>query len=68
MDRERFSPEKIIVQFREAEVIEAKGLAQIGVAKKLGICERTLIHWRKEYYEKIYQKILTIKINRWTVP
>ena len=56
MDRERFSPEKIIVQFREAEVIESKGLAQIGVAKKLGICEQTLIRWRKEYCEKFIIK------------
>ena len=49
MGRKRFSPEQIIVKLREAEVIESKGLAQVEAAKKLDICEQTLIRWRKEY-------------------
>ena len=49
MGRKRFSPEQIIVMLREAEIIESKGLTQVGAAKKLGICEQTLIRWRKEY-------------------
>ncbi len=49
MTRKRYSPEQIIVKLREAEIIESKGLTQVEAAKKLGICEQTLIRWRKEY-------------------
>ena len=49
MGRKRFSPEQIIVKLREGEIIESKGLTQVEAAKKLGICEQTLIRWRKEY-------------------
>ena len=49
MARKRFSPEQIIVKFREAEIIESKGLTQVEAAKKLGIAEQTVIRWRKEY-------------------
>ncbi|MBT4047174.1 MAG: IS3 family transposase, partial [Nitrospina sp.] len=45
MARKRFSPEQIIVKRREAEIIEAKGLTQVEAAKRLGICEQTLIRW-----------------------
>ena len=41
--------EQIIVKLREAEIIESKGLTQVEAAKRLGICEQTLIRWRKEY-------------------
>ena len=49
MPRQRFSPEQIIVKLREVEIEETKGRTQIEAAKKLGICEQTLICWRKEY-------------------
>ena len=49
MGRKRFSPERIIVKLREAEIIESKVLNQLEAAKKLGVCEQTLIRWRKEY-------------------
>ena len=49
MPRKRFSPEQIIVKLREAEIEESKGRSQLETAKKLGICEQTLIRWRKEY-------------------
>ena len=49
MGRKRFSPEQIIVKLREAEIEETKWRTQIEAAKKLGICEQTLIRWRKEY-------------------
>jgi len=49
MPRQRFSSEQIIVKLREAEIEETKGRTQIEAAKKLGICEQTLIRWRKEY-------------------
>ena len=48
MGRKRIIAEQIIVKFREVEIIESKGLTQLEVAKKLGICEKTLIRWRKE--------------------
>lgn len=49
MARKRYSPEQIIVMFREAEVLESKGLTQLEIARQLGICDQTLIRWRKEY-------------------
>ena len=48
MGRKRFIAEQIIVKLREVEIIESKDLTQVEVAKKLGICEKTLIRWRKE--------------------
>jgi DNA-binding XRE family transcriptional regulator len=47
--RKRFSAEQIIVKLREEEVIEPKDLTQEEEAKRLGICEQTLICWRKDY-------------------
>ena len=49
MGKKRFSAEQIIVKLREAEIMESKGLTQVESTKKLGICEQTLIRWRKEY-------------------
>ena len=49
MGKKRFSAEQIIVKLREAEIMESKGLTQVESAKKLGICEQTLIRWRKQY-------------------
>ena len=49
MDRKRFIAEQIIVKIREAEIIESKGLTQVEAAKKLRICEQTLIRWSREY-------------------
>ena len=49
MGRKRFIADQIIVNLREVEIIEPKGLTQLEVAKKLGICEKTLIHWRKKF-------------------
>jgi putative transposase len=49
MGRKQFSAEQIIVKLREAEIMESKGLTQVEAAKKLEICEQTLIRWRKEY-------------------
>jgi putative transposase len=49
MGKKRFSAEQITVKLREAEIMESKGLTQAEAAKKLEICEQTLIRWRKEY-------------------
>ena len=49
MARKRYSAEQIIVMLREAEVLESKGLTQAEAVKKIGVCEQTLIRWKKEY-------------------
>lgn len=49
MGRKRYSAEQIIVMLREAEVLESKGLTHAEAAKKLGVCEQTLIRLKKEY-------------------
>ena len=49
MCRKRYSAEQIIVMLREAEVLESKVLTQSEASKKLGVCEQTLIRWKKEY-------------------
>jgi hypothetical protein len=47
--RKRFRAKQIIVKLREAEIFESKGLTKVEVAKRLDICEQTLICWRKVY-------------------
>lgn len=49
MARKRYSAEQIIVKLREAEVLESKGFTQAEAAKQVGVCEQTLIRWKKEY-------------------
>ena len=52
MGRKRFIAEQVIVKLREVEIIESKGLTQVEVAKKLGLCEKTLVRLRKELVDK----------------
>jgi putative transposase len=52
MGRKRFIAEQIIVKLREVEIIESKGLTQVEVAKKLGLCEKTLVRLRKELVDQ----------------
>jgi transposase-like protein len=52
MGRKRFIAEQVIVKLREVEIIESKGLTQVEVAKKLGLCEKTLVRWRKELVDQ----------------
>lgn len=49
MPRKRFTPEQIIQNLREAEVLlsQEKTIAQ--VCKKIGITDQTYYRWRKEY-------------------
>lgn len=49
MGRKRYSAEQIIVLLREAEVLESQGMTQAEAAKQIGVCEQTLIRWKKEY-------------------
>jgi putative transposase len=49
MARKRFSPEQIIANLREAEVLLGKGQALADVCRQLNIAENTYYRWRKEY-------------------
>jgi len=49
MPRKRFTPEQIIQNLREAEVLLAQGQTIAQVCKKIGITDQTYYRWRKEY-------------------
>ena len=49
MARKRFSPEQIIANLREAEVLLGKGQALADVCRQLNIAANTCYRWRKEY-------------------
>ena len=49
MSRKRFSPEKIIVMLREAEVALAQGMTVGEICRQLSISEQTYYRWRKQY-------------------
>ena len=49
MPRKRFTPEQIIQNLREAEVLLAQGRTIAQVCKKIGITDQTYYRWRKEY-------------------
>ena len=49
MSRKRYSPEKIIGMFREAEVVLAQGMTVGQVCRQLSISERTYSRWQKLY-------------------
>ena len=49
MAKKKYSPEQIIVMFREANILESKDLTQAEAAKQIGIYEQTLICWKKKY-------------------
>ena len=47
--RKRRSPEQIIVQLREADVMLSAGQSIGQVCQKLGMCEQTYHRWRNQY-------------------
>lgn len=49
MAKKRYTPEQIIHNLREAEVLIAKGMSPQDAARQLGITEQTYYRWRKEY-------------------
>ena len=49
MGRKRFTPEKIIVMLREAEIALAQGMTVGEVSRQLSISEQTYYRWRKQY-------------------
>ena len=49
MNRQRYSPEKIIGMLREAEVALAQGMTVGQVCRQLSISEQSYYRWRKQY-------------------
>lgn len=49
MSRKRYSPEKIIVMLREAEIALAQGMTVGKICRQLSILEQTYYRWRKQY-------------------
>ena len=47
--RQRHTAEQIISKLREAEVLQAKGIAMDEVMRQLGVSDATYYKWRKEY-------------------
>jgi len=49
MAKKRYTPETIIRELREAEVLQGQGQTIAQVVKQPGITEQTIYRWRKEY-------------------
>ncbi len=49
MKRKTFTPEQIIGQLREAEILLSQGQTVGAVSRKLEVTEQTYYRWRKEY-------------------
>lgn len=49
MKGKRYSPEQIVAKLREAEVLQAQGMALAEVCRQLEITDVTYYRWRKEY-------------------
>ncbi len=48
MGRKRYSPEQIIRQLRQAEVLSSQGRSISEICTDIGITENTYYRWRKE--------------------
>jgi len=49
MPRKIYTPEQIIRNLREAEVLIAEGMTARNAARQIGVTEQTYYRWRKEY-------------------
>lgn len=49
MGRKRYSPEQVIRQLRQAEVLSSQGRSVSEICRDIGITENTYYRWRKEY-------------------
>lgn len=49
MGRRRYSPEQIIRDLRQAEVLSSQGRNVSEICRDIGITENTYYRWRKEY-------------------
>ena len=55
MKRKRFTPEQIIGEWREADVLLNLGQTVGAVSRKLEVTEQTYYRWRKEYGGQVEQ-------------
>ena len=51
MSRQRHTAEQIISKRREAEVLQAKGIAMDEVMRQLGVSDATYYKWRERVWE-----------------
>jgi len=49
MGRQRFTSEQIITKLREVEMLVGRGSTAVEACRQIGIAERTLGRWCKEY-------------------
>ena len=49
MGRKRYTPEQIIHNLREAEVLFSQGMTAADAARQIGVVEQTYYRWRNEY-------------------
>jgi putative transposase len=49
MPRKSYTPEQIIRNLREAEVLIAEGMTTRNAVRQIGVTEQTYYRWRKEY-------------------
>ena len=49
MARKHYTPEQIIRQLREAEVMISQGMTTGRAVKQIGVAEQTYYKWRREY-------------------
>jgi transposase-like protein len=49
MPRKKYTPEQIIGNLREAEILLRQGATVIEASRRIGVTEQTYYRWRKEY-------------------
>ena len=49
MPRKKYTPEQIIGNLREAEILLSQGATVIEASRRIGVTEQTYYRWRKEY-------------------
>ncbi len=49
MPRKKYTPEQIIRNLREAEILLSQGSTVVKASRRIGVTEQTYYRWRKEY-------------------
>ncbi len=49
MPRKKYTPEQIIGNLREAEILLSQGSTVVEASRRIGVTEQTCYRWRKEY-------------------
>ena len=49
MAKKRYSPEEIVINLRQVEVVQNQGTAATDAIRQIGVSEVTYYRWRKEY-------------------